>query len=62
MGRVNWRWPAGPGKDVYPWYVIAWRFLWISPFYVGKAITWVSIAAVDGPGEATDWWRQQTWL
>lgn len=58
---MNWRWPAEPGNDLWPWYELLWRLLWIVPFYVGRAITWVSIAAVEGAGEANTWWREQTW-
>lgn len=58
---MNWRWPAEPGSDLWPWYELLWRLLWIVPFHVGRAITWVSIAAVAGVGEANYWWREQTW-
>lgn len=59
---MNWRWPAKPGNNFRPGYVILWRLLWVPPFYVGKAITWISIAAVDGPREANDWWERQSWV
>lgn len=59
---MNWHWPAKPSNDYRPWYVIGYRMLWIPPFYVGKTITWLSIAAVDGPREANRWWQAQTWV
>lgn len=58
---MNWRWPAKPDNDLMPLYELVWRLLWVVPFYVGRAITWVSIAAVEGASEANTWWREQTW-
>ena len=58
---MNWRWPAGPDNNLWPWYEMLWRLLWVMPFYLGRALAWLSIAAVEGPGEANIWWREQTW-
>jgi hypothetical protein len=44
-----------------PLYEMGWRLLWLPPFYAGKALTWLSITAVDGTEEANIWWREQTW-
>lgn len=38
-----------------------WRLLWSVPFYLGRALTWLSIAAVAGIPDANHWWEEQTW-
>ena len=52
------RWPARPGSNLAPWYVIGWRLLWSPAIYLGFALAFAGIAMASGLQTARDWWRQ----
>ena len=54
------RWPARPGNDLFPWYVIIWRVLWAPVLYGGLALAWVAVLATHGRRRARKFWRETT--
>ena len=55
--RLNWRWPATRGNTYSPWYVVAWRSVWIVPCYAALGLLCGLYAVCYGPGSAKRLWR-----
>lgn len=36
---MNVRWPACPGSNYAPWYLIAWRAVWVVPLGIAMLTT-----------------------
>jgi len=55
---MNFRWPSGPGNNLNPWYVIAWRALWLPVIAVGLAVATVGLA-IGAAGFVVGGWKRQ---
>jgi len=50
------RWPAKPGNDLVPWFVVAWRTLWTPLVFVGLAIACAGVLFAFGWKAARYFW------
>ena len=58
--RINWRWPATRGNAYAPWYVMAWRTIWIVPCFAALVLLCLLCAVCYGLGSAQRLWRDVT--
>lgn len=56
--KINLKWPSTPYNGLAPWYVVAYRTVWLPLIYGGLAITFVGIALSSGLGEAQYWLKR----
>lgn len=54
------RWPEKRGNGLVPWYVIAWRAMFMPLVYGGLAVAWIGVALANGPRQAARFWRNAT--
>ena len=55
--KINWKWPAKPGGNWLPGYIIVWRLVWAPVVWLGAGITFVGLAMSRGLEYAVDWWK-----
>ena len=51
------RWPETLGTGMAPWFVIAWRAIWMPIIYAGLAIAWIGVLFANGHNHACYFWR-----
>lgn len=54
------RWPENRNTGLVPWFVIAWRALFMPLVYFGLAIAWLGVALANGPRQAMRFWSNAT--
>jgi hypothetical protein len=54
------RWPEDRSTGLVPWFVIAWRALFMPLVYGGLAVAWLGVALARGPRQAMRFWSNAT--
>lgn len=54
------RWPEKKGNGLVPWFVIAWRVMFMPLVYGGLAVAWVGVLCANGYRQACYFWRSAT--
>jgi hypothetical protein len=58
--KINWKWPETPMNGLVPWYLIAYRAVFMPIIYAGIALTWLGITLSNGPDTAKRWLKSAT--
>lgn len=53
-------WPESREMGMVPWFVIAWRAVWMPLIYGGLVIACAGVALANGPRQALRFWRNAT--
>ncbi len=50
------KWPEKPTNNLIPWWLMAWRLLFVPTLYLGMSIAYLSVLMSRGLKEANYYW------